>query len=375
MNVLLFANTDWFLYNFRLPLAQALRAQGFDVLLLAPPGPYGPRMEAPGMRYLPFPLERAGMNPLVELGTVLRLARLYRRERPALVHHSTIKCVLYGSLAARLAGVDAVVNSITGLGYAFMGTGLARRALQSFVRAWYRLALRRSQVIFENGEDLRLFVSDRLLRPEQAHLVRGAGVDLERFRPSPLPDDPPLVMLAARMLRDKGVVEFVEAARHLRAGGERARFVLVGDTYDGNPSAIPSAQLRAWQEEGTVEWWGWRDDMHEVLASATIVCLPSYREGLPKVLVEAAACGRPIVASDIAGCREVVTHGENGLLVPVGDVAALAEAIRTLLRSPDLRTRFGMAGRLRAEREFSVGAIVARTLEVCRLAGLKQGSE
>ena len=365
MKIIIFSNTSWSLYNFRLVLARDLLRAGHEVALLAPPDEYSPRIEAAGFRWIPFPMSRQGMNPFAELATIWRLVQLYRRERPDLVHHFTIKCMLYGSLAARLAGVHGVVNTVTGLGYVFGQTDWRGRMLNSFVRAAYRFVLRGAQVIFQNPDDLAEFTREGFVDEAHATLIRGSGIDLSLYHSLPEPDGEPVVLLAARMLRDKGVGEFVEAARRLRTSGLRARFVLVGDTDAGNPAAIPPAQLKAWQDEGAVEWLGWRDDMPAVLASAHIVCLPSYyKEGLPRLLLEAAACARPLVTTDWPGCREAVRPGVNGLLVPPRDATALAESLRTLIVDPDLRVRMGREGRRMAEEEFNIQRVNAATMEV-----------
>lgn len=371
MRALFFANTDWYLYNFRLSLAKDLRARGMEVTLLSPPGKYSALLELEGFRWLAFPMSLNGMNPLVELGVILRLARLYHHERPDLVHHFTVKCVLYGSLAGRLEGIPYIINSVTGLGFLFLDGGIFKRLLQTLARILYRLCLGGTRVIFQNEDDRRAFLVGGLVRPEAAELVRGSGVDLERFAPTPESEDIPVVLLAARMLWDKGVGEFVEAARRLKIQGVPARFVLVGDTYTGNPATISAAQLQVWQDEGVVEWWGWRDDMPSVLAEATVFCLPSYREGMSKILIEAAACGRAIITTDTPGCRDIVEHGVNGLLVRVKDADGLAKAIETLLADPDLRRRMGAAGRRRIEEEFSMERVVRETLTIYQKAGLK----
>ncbi|MEW5940336.1 MAG: glycosyltransferase family 4 protein [Chloroflexota bacterium] len=364
MKIILFSNTSWSLYNFRLALAKDLQSRA-EVILLSPPDEYNPRLEAAGFRWIPFPMSRQGMNPFSELATVWRLVALYRRERPDLVHHFTIKCMIYGSLAARLAGVRGVVNTVTGLGYVFGQTDWRGRLLNSLVRAAYRFVLRGAQVIFQNPDDRAEFTRERLVDEAHATLIRGSGIDLSLYRPLPEPDGEPLVMLAARMLRDKGVGEFVEAARRLRTSGLRARFALVGDTDAGNPAAIPNGQLKAWQGEGAVEWWGWRDDMPAALAQAHIICLPSYyKEGLPRGLLEAAACARPIVTTDWPGCREAVRDGVNGFLVPPRDSSALAEALRTLIVDPALRARMGREGRRMAEEEFNIQRVNAATMDV-----------
>jgi len=371
MKALFFANTDWYLYNFRLPLAEALRQRGVDVVLVSPPGEHVHTLESKGFRWLPFPLRRRGMNPLKELSTIVRLIHLYKREAPDLLHHFTVKCVLYGSMAGRLVGISSIVNAVTGLGYIFTAGGVMKSALRVIIKAWYRWVLRGTRIVFQNEDDLEDFVRQGLLGRESIHLIRGSGVDTSLFVPVPEPEDVPVVVLAARMLWDKGVGEFVEAARILQKQGVQARFVLVGDTYADNPAAIPTSQLVSWKEEGVVEWWGWREDMPVVYAGANLVCLPSYREGMPKSLIEAAACGRAIVTTDAPGCRQAVRHGENGLLVKVRDAPALADALSTMIKSPGLRRRMGKKGRKIAVDEYSVGRVINETLAVYRKAGLK----
>jgi glycosyltransferase involved in cell wall biosynthesis len=364
MKAILFANTDWYLFNFRLSLARALRDAGYEVVFLSPPGEYGPQLAAQGFRWQAFPLSRRGMNPLRELLTILRLRRFYRTEQPDVVHHFTIKCVLYGSLAAHLAGIKQIINAITGLGYIFVSESGLARLLRPFVHIFYRLALRDTEVIFQNQDDIDLFRQRRLLGNACVHLIRGSGVDTEVFTLSSEPSDDPVVMMVGRFLWDKGVGEFVEAARILQQSGVAARFVLVGDTYPDNPGAVPPEQLRQWVQEGVVEWWGWHDDMLAMLPQAQVVCLPSYREGMPRSLAEAGACGRPVVTTDAPGCREIVQDGVNGFLVPVRDASALAEALRKLMVDPALRQQMGRRGRELVEAEFSVRRIVAETLQV-----------
>ena len=365
MKILLFANTDWYLYNFRLELAEALRARGDEVVLVSPGGAYAPRLQELGFRWVYFPLARRGLNPLVELSTILRLVSLYRREKPDLVHQFTVKCVLYGSLACFLLGIHSVVNSVEGLGYVFTAGGGARRWLRGLVKLIYRLVLRPTWVIFLNPDDRLFFLKNHLVNPKRMVMIRSTGVDIRKFNPRPELTGIPLVILPARLLWDKGVGEFVAAARHLRAAGLRARFAFVGDIDDGNPASVHVPQLQAWEKEGVIEWWGWKENMEDVYAQASIVCLPSYyREGLPKALIEAAACGRPIVASDMPGCREVVRHGENGLLVEARDASGLAEALDYLIQNPNIRAKMGAGGRKIAEEEFSLELIIPQTLAV-----------
>ena len=294
------------------------------------------------------------------------MIRLYRQQRPDIVHHISIKPVLYGSFAARLTRVPWIVNALTGLGYVFVSKDFLARLLRPLVRGAFRLLLNRgnSRAVLQNHDDVRLLTAAGALEEKYVVVIRGSGVDLERFTPRPEPEEPPVILLASRMLRDKGLAEFVEAARALREAGEDVRFVLVGDSDPENPASVSDAQLAHWCDEQTVEWWGRREDMPNVLAQAHVVCLPSYREGLPKVLLEAAAVGRALVATDVPGCREIVRNGDNGLLVPVRDAKALAWAFRELISKPKQRRRMGVRSREIACAEFSIQRVVAATLAV-----------
>ena len=359
-------NEAGFFLSHRLPLARAARTAGYEVHVATPEGKGADQIRADKFQFHTIPMSRKGMNPREELRSIVALYRLYRQVAPDIIHHVTIKPVLYGGLMARLARVPAVVNAVTGLGFVFVSTGVRARLRRLGVRLAYRLALGHpnSRVIFQNPDDRETFVNEHLLPDCRAALIRGSGVDMTTFVPLPETDGPPLVVLAARMLWDKGVGEFVEAVRTLRGSGVEARFALVGDTDEGNPAAVPDSRLSAWREERVVEWWGHRNDMTRVFAEAHIVCLPSYREGLPKVLIEAAACGRPIVTTDTPGCREIVRDGENGFLVPPRDVNRLATAMRRLIDDTELRKCFGFRGRQIAEAEFSIERVVSSTLTV-----------
>ena len=361
-------DADFFISH-RLPLAVAARNVGYDVHIAAANGPGGARLEQEGFTFHPIPLTRSGSHPWQEVRTVLALYRLFRRLRPDLVHTVTVKAVIYGGIAARFARVRALVSAIPGLGYVFTQSGFLSAVRRMAVRIAYRLALRhpRGRVIFQNPDDLRVFSDAALIRADVSVLIKGAGVDLAAFHPIPEPAGIPLVILASRMLWAKGIEEFVSAAALLRSEGVVARFALVGSSDPGNPTAVPEQQLRGWQESGVVEWWGRRDDMPTAFAQAHVVCLPTtYGEGVPKVLIEAAACGRSIIATDVPGCREIVRHEVNGLLVPAHNIQALAQAMKRLIQDAPLRQRFGAHGRAIAEADFGVDKVVAKTIEVYR---------
>jgi glycosyltransferase involved in cell wall biosynthesis len=364
MRVVLFANTDWFLYNFKLSLAKALRARGDEVVLLSPPGIYGPRLREMGFRWEPLPVSRSGINPLAELAAIRRVAALYREVRPDVVHHFTIKCVIYGSLAARRVGVMRIVNSVTGLGFALLANTLKARLIRPVVLALYGRALRGTQVIFQNVDNRNTLAAAGVLSQSTVHVIAGDGVDTERFVPA-LPAPDVSVLMMARLLRSKGIAEFVEAARRVRAQMPAVRFLLAGEPDPGNPESVDVESLQRWQSEGHVEFLGHRSDALELNQSCRVAVLASTQgEGVPRALLEAAACGQPLVASDVPGCREVVVDGVTGVLVPPSDADALAAAILRLLQDAELCERLGKAGRAFVEERFSDHHITALTFAV-----------
>lgn len=350
----------------RLWLAREALRHGFAVHLAVPDGDGTPELVSAvhreGIAVHGYHLRRRGVDPFSEVRSVASLLRLYRSVKPDLIHHVRLKPVIYGGLAARAAGVHRVVGTITGLGYCFHGESFPQKALQWVIEAGLRYATgpNGQRVVFQNEDDRERLLSRHVLHAEACDLVEGSGVDIHEFSPLPAPPGAPLVVLPARMLWDKGVKEFVAAATILRAESPQGRFALVGDSDDGNPLSIPAAQLRAWADAGAVEWWGWRSDMRDTLRRAHIVCLPSYGEGCPKVLLESAAAGRAIVTTDVAGCRSIVEDGVNGFLVRARNVADLVAALRTLLSNESLRRRMGENSRRLALSRFSNDIIAGR---------------
>jgi glycosyltransferase involved in cell wall biosynthesis len=364
--ILFVVNTADFFRSHRMPLAEEARRRGWQVLIGCAPDSGEATLRAAGWVVRTLPLSRSGFNPVVEWRTYRALRTLYLAERPALAHHVTIKPVIYGSWAALRSRVPAVVNSVPGLGFVFTVRGLRGRLRRAVVNLLYRTVLFHPNVrfIFQNRDDQEGFLRHTHMRRASTYLIRGSGVDLARFAPRPEPSGAITFILVARMLRDKGVVEFVAAARIAAAAHADWRFLLVGDVDPGNPSSLTRGQLAAWHAEGVVEWLGHRDDIAELLGSAHIVCLPSYREGLPKTLIEAAACGRPAISSDVPGCREVVRDGVTGLLVPPRVVEPLAAAMMRLGEDAALRARMGRATRERAAALFAIEDVVKDTFLV-----------
>ncbi|WP_238926951.1 glycosyltransferase family 4 protein [Achromobacter xylosoxidans] len=355
--LLFVVNNPAFFMSHRVPVALAAQRAGYDVHVATMDGPAVADIEALGMTHHAIPMTRSGKHPLQELGTLLALLRLFRRLRPQVVHLVTIKPVLYGGIAARLARVPGMVAAISGLGFVFLSNSLKMRLVRAVVARLYRLALghRNSRVIFQNGADRDLLKSLGAVRDEQVVLIRGAGVDLDLCRALPEPPVPPVVVtMVARLLRDKGVQEFVQAARLLRERGVPVTMRLVGGVDAGNPASATPAEVEAWQREGCVEALGERADVPQLYADSHIAVLPSYREGLPKSLIEAAACGRAVVTTDVPGCRDAIDPGKTGLLVPVRDPQALADAIAGLAGDATQRQAMGAAGRALAEREFNI---------------------
>lgn len=382
-DVVLFANTAWYLYNFRLPLAERLRSEGVEVLMLSPPGPYGERLRAVGFRWEPVPMERRSLNPFRELALIARLAQRFRRERPRIVHAFTVKCAVYGSLAARMARVPARVSAVTGLGYVFVNDGPRARWLRPLVQGLLRVGLDGddSLLILQNPDDVDRFRSARIVDPERIRLILSSGVDCERYAPAPersRPSGTLRVLFVGRLLWAKGIGEYVEAARLLRAEGRQIRFQVAGRPDPGNPGSVTRSEVDEWVCEGLIEWLGHVEDMAALLHTVHVLALPSYYgEGVPRSLIEGAASGVALVTTDMPGCREVVTHEEEGLLVPCKDAGALAQAIARIDDDRDMARELGKAGRTKALREFDERLVLDRTLAVYRelIPGLGNGED
>ena len=373
--VLLVANTSWYLYNFRLPLLRDLRSAGYAVEAVAPHDSYTALLEAEGFVVHHWVVARRSINPLLELHALVDLWRVYRREQPQLVHHFTIKACLYGTLAAKGGRVYRVVNAVTGLGHVFLGTRkrtrLLRRALKPLYRAVF--SARRATVVFQNADDQEHLIQLGITDGERAQLIRGSGVDIHHFNPaalSPATAAPPgrfhtplQLLFPSRLIREKGIQEVLGACQLLWADGVEVELLVAGVLDDGNRSSLTADELAKLRTEPRIRCLGHVDDMRALYASSDLVVLPSWREGLSRALIEGASMERPIITTDVAGCRDVIDHGRTGLLVPLHDHRAIQLAVSLLLDNPDLAQRFGRAARQKVVAEFQVSLVNETTLD------------
>lgn len=367
--VLVVSRCAWTLFNFRLPLMRALMQAGARVIALGASGDgYEPKLRAAGIDYRPIPVARHSRNPGADLALLLALVGVIRRERPSVVHCFTIKPAIFGTIAARLCGVPARVVTITGLGYAFTSAGTL---LNRVVSSLYRLALAGAHLVyFQNQEDRGIFVHRELVAESKAELTVGTGVDVQRFAPTALPIElragAPRFLMIARLIREKGVCEFLQAAEAVKRRYSDVEFSLLGGEDPRNPSALDAGQMQELRGSSAVRWLGETDDVRSYITAADAVVLPSYREGLPRVLIEAGAMGRAAVATDVVGCRDVVVHGVTGLLVPPMNAAALAEALCRLVQHPHELVAMGAAARTRVVANFDELAVIAILLAAYR---------
>ena len=365
--LLFVVNVDWFFLSHRLPIALEAQRQGYQVHIATGLTDKLDELQRHGLVVHPLALDRSSTGLGNAWRTMVQLWQVFRAVRPDVVHLVTIKPVLLGGLVARLTGVPAVVVAVSGLGFVFMARGAKAAVRRWLVVALYRVALghRNLKVIFQNPDDRASLTKLAHLPDSKIAMIRGSGVELTHYSGTPEPLGVPVVLLAARLLADKGVREFVQAARLLKQQGVSARFCLVGSIDPAIPASLADAELTQWASEGVVELWGQRSDMPRVLAAAQVVVLPSYYgEGLPKVLIEAAACGRAVVTTDHPGCRDAIDPGVTGLLVPVRNAEALADALKGLINDPARCQAMGNAGRALAESAFDVRQVVAAHLRI-----------
>lgn len=362
--IFLVVSEDWSFWSHRLSLALSAMESGFEVTLVTKINMLASSIKNKGINVINLNFGRSSKTPLTDLINIVRLFFLFKKEKPDLIHNVALKTILISSMSALFNRKTVVVNAFTGLGYVFSSEQFKARVIRLFFKSSFNLITRKHNfwTIFQNSDDMNAFQKRGLSVPERSILIRGSGVDTNEFNQSKDLNDIPVIMLASRMLWDKGVGEFVEAAKLINSTKTKAKFILVGNVDPDNPMSIPIPTLKEWSNEGHIIWQGYSKTMPETLASASIVCLPSYREGLPKVLLEAAAVGRPLIATDVPGCREIVKNNENGLLVKLKDVDSLYNAMMKLIKNKKLRENMGEKSRKVVEAEFSAKIINKQTI-------------
>jgi len=371
-HVVMTVHWDWVLYNFRLPLARALRENGYQVTFVCPAGHYLSKVEAEGFSCVRWKISRKSLNPFREAGSIVHLAGIYRRLKPDIVHHFCVKPNLYGTLAASFSHVPAVINTFTGLGY-LLYDSLRARILLFFLNPFFRWAINHPNavVIFQSESDRRILKEKNILASgAKVFIIPGSGVDIDRFKGKAYSGmdlqrgKKPVVLMASRLLWDKGVKEFIGMAQTLKNQGVQAEFWIAGAPDKGNPECISDSEIEKWSRQGDVKFLGHQDDIFDILSQTDIAVLPSYHEGVPRFLLEAASAGLPLIATDAGGCRMIVHDGVNGYVVPAKNVTALAEAVGRLINDPDLRNRMGEASRQIAVKEFDETKIDKQFLEI-----------
>lgn len=368
--LLFVVNDAAFFLSHRLPVAQGAVREGYEVHVAigGVNSEHRERLRAAGLVLHELPLSRSGRNLFREVILFFSMLSLFKKLKPDVLHLVTIKPVIYGGIAARLTGINKIVAAISGLGFVFVARGILNRSFRRLVTVLYRLALKRegTVVIFQNPDDRDAMLRMGAIASQQARLIRGSGVDLDAYPFCSEPEGVPVVCFAARLLKDKGIFEFVEAARIVKSRGIEAHFKAIGDVDHNNPGSITDEQLERWKARSDVEFLGFRADVANQYAQANVVCLPSYREGLPKSLLEAAACGRAVITTDVPGCRDAIEADATGLLVPARDPIALADAIESLVMNPQLRFEMGRCGRQLAEQEFAIEKVINAHLRIYR---------
>lgn len=364
-SIVFVVNVDWFFCSHRLPIALELLKSGHTVTLICSVTNKQKYIESLGISVIPIKLSRSGSSLWNELRTFIQLGKTLRNIPIDVLHLVTIKPVLYGALLSRWMDIPKRVASISGLGFIFLSTRIKYRLIKMIVVRLYRMGLNKSNttIIFQNRDDLELFSVNKISTRAETKLIRGSGVDLNQIQPTIETDDSIVVMFMARLLKDKGVVEFIESSTSFISNSD-IKFVLVGDVDPDNPNSLSTTELTSYKKYSNVEHWGWRNDISVTLSKSNIVVLPSYREGLPKSLLEAAASARSVITTDVPGCRDAIENGLTGLLVPLKNVGALVEAIELLISKPELRHKYGQAGRVLAEKEFDINSVVQKHLQI-----------
>lgn len=364
--LLFFVNVDWFFISHRLPIATAALKCGYEVHIVTSVTGQENFLKESGFILHEFPISRGNASLFSYYETISNAVKIFRNVKPDLVHLITIKPILLGGIAARIAGVKAVVAAISGLGYVFIDRGIIASIRRWAVKILYRISLghKNLRVICQNLSDLTDIQKATKLPKRSFALIDGSGVSLKKFQYTVDTNKIPKIIMASRMLKDKGVLEFVEAAQIIKNSNIKASFILVGSPDPDNPTSINMSQIQRWTKKNIIEFWGHQEDMNNILGQASIIVLPSYREGFPKVLIEAAAVGRAVITTDVAGCRDAIYNGVTGLLVPAKDSTALANAIKGLIASPETCYMMGKEGRKMAEKRFDEKITIERHLAI-----------
>lgn len=359
-------NTSWNIYNFRLGLLKALEKEGYRIVTIAPRDEYSQKLEALGYAYREIKINNSGTNPIEEIKLIYDFVKLYKEVKPDILLHYTIKPNVYGSIAADILDIPVITN-ISGLGTVFLNNSFPSK----IAKFLYKVAMRiPKKVFFQNSDDRELFIVKKLVDPQKTALLAGSGIDTEKFAPAKdvSPSGGPLQFLfIARLVKDKGIVEYVDAARILKEKYPDVEFAILGAFYPGNPTAVTQAEMRRWEEEGVIRYLGVSDDVRSVIVGAACVVLPSYREGLSRVLLEASSMAKPIVTTDVPGCKDVVEDGVNGFLCRSKDVKDLAHAMEKMIVLPQIkREEMGKRGRERAVKEFDEKIVIGHYLEAIK---------
>lgn len=365
--ILYFVSEDWYFCSHRLPIARAAKKSGFEVVVVTNVDKYKKIIKNEGFRLIPIKLNRRGKNPLKELSIILKLIKILKNEKPDIIHNVALKPIIYGSIAALFSAKSYVVNAFAGMGYIFTGNDLRHTALKKFFLAFYKLAFLRDKTfgLFQNSEDQNFLFENNIISAEKSFLIKGSGVNLQKFSFKKEPEDNFIkLVMASRMLWDKGVGELVEASKILNKKNIKFKTILVGLPDLHNPESIDEEILNVWDKYSYIEYLGFRNDVSDIISKSNIVALPSYREGLPKFLLEGAACSRAIVTTDVPGCRDVVSNNVNGFLVQPKNVAQLADALEQLINDKKLRQKFGKAGRKIVENKFSEEIVIEKTMNL-----------
>ncbi len=364
--ILFLVTEDWYFCSHRLPIARAAKKEGYEVVVATRVHTHGEFIEKEGFKLIPLKnFQRESINPIKAFLGFLELVAIYRCEKPDIVHHVALKPVLIGSFAAMLYRKAKVVNAVAGLGFIFSSERVKARLLRPLITTGLWLCMKKTSVIVQNPDDAKMLIENSLISADRVFLIRGSGVDLDKFKVLPEPESAVFTIgVVARMLWDKGIAEFIDAAKLLHESGEKFVALLAGYPDPANPNSIPVAKLEEWNTYPYIKCVGKIEDVREIWKDSHISVLPSYREGLPKSLLESAACGRAIVTTDVPGCREIVIDGETGILVPAKSVKELAEAILKLKNNLELRRKLARQVREKVERELSVKVVVKSTLEL-----------